>query len=341
MNEQKLGHSCHKLAVIVQPYEDELFSSWIFRLALANAVEPYYLHKFITNNKRSWAMDLDVTRNEAILHSYSLATGYHKKEIRRLLLHDLLERLAVKRAPKTNSRWLIPLNNRKRNLVAPGGVLFCPICLIKYGYFKQHWRLATTTICLEHMIYLKEYCQRCKTPVILKYAYIDTKRNLNDETMMYCVNCGFDLRKSFKHHAKLRSIKHNQFNIKAVRDGYITIEGLQIQYSHLYFEVVSVLSCVLLFRKNGAELYNFISKQLGINYPRWSLVNQNMRTIENIPLNSRDTILYVIDWFLSDWPKNFWIAVSFDTFNYSLLQTSRDYKPFWFNAILSLIKKNN
>lgn len=168
MNEQGLEQPCTKLAIVVDPYNDELFSSWIFRLALANGIEPYYLHKFIAGCTNSWNLDLDVTKNMDIIQRYSIATGYEIKEIYKLLLHDLLERLTAKKTDTTNSRWLIPLNNRKRNLAAAGGILFCSICLIKKGYFRQNWRLATTTISLEHMIYLKEHCQKCKQPIRLQ-----------------------------------------------------------------------------------------------------------------------------------------------------------------------------
>ena len=78
MSEQKSDLLCNKLAITISPYDDELFSSWIFRLALANAIEPYYLHKFVTNNARSWNMDLDVARDEDIIDCYCLKPGIVK-----------------------------------------------------------------------------------------------------------------------------------------------------------------------------------------------------------------------------------------------------------------------
>ena len=340
MSEQKSDLLCNKLAITISPYDDELFSSWIFRLALANAIEPYYLHKFVTNNARSWNMDLDVARDEDIIDCYCLKTGYSKSKIRKLLLHDLLERLAVKKTDKTNSRWLIPLNNRSRNLTAPGGILFCPSCLIKYGYFRQHWRLATTTICLEHMIYLKEHCQRCCTPVRLKYVYSDLRDSLDSESIMYCIKCRFDLRQSARHRAKPWSIHHSVVNSGIINRGFIDLPSKMIGFSHLYFEVVSVLSCVLLFRKTGILLYHYLKHRLGIKYERWELVSQNMKTIENISLNSRDIILYMIDWLLDDFPIRFNQVISESKVMPSILHMSRDYRPYWFNSVLKLIKNN-
>lgn len=339
MREQNEAYICRKLAVTVEPYYNELFSSWIFRLALANGIEPYYLHKFVTGNPNSWNLDLDVTRNEQIIQDYSIVTGYTDKRINQLLLHELLERLAARKTAKTNSRWLIPLNNRRRNLAASGGIPFCPICLTEKQYFSQNWRLATTTVCLEHRIYLKEHCQRCRYPVTLKHVFSGFKNNLTDELLFFCASCGFDLRKSFKHHIKKLSISHSRFNKHIIKDGFVNANGKQIQYSHLYFEVVLVLSCVLLFRKDGCKLYNYLKCQLKINYNRWELVTQSMRTIENIPLNSRDIILCIIHWLLGSWPARILNICKKTKTNFNTLQMTRDYQPFWFYSTVQTLKK--
>ncbi|HLX53299.1 MAG TPA: TniQ family protein [Aquella sp.] len=330
MSEQNEAYICNKLAVTVEPYCNELFSSWIFRLALANGIEPYYLHKFVTGNPNSWNLDLDVTHNEQIIQDYSIVTGYTDKRINQLLLHELLERLAARKTAKTNSRWLIPLNNRGRNLTALGGIPFCPSCLTEKQYFSQNWRLATTTVCLEHKIYLKECCQKCRSPVTLKHVFAAFKNNITDELLCICASCGFDLRKSVKRCIKRRSIDHNQFNAQVIKDGFINMKDKQIQYSHLYFEAILVLSCVLLFRDNGCKLYNYLKNQLQMDCRHCEIVTQNMRTIENIPLNSRDTALYMINYLLTSYPNNLADAINNSKTMPSILHMTRDYKPFWF-----------
>lgn len=339
MNGQELDPICNKLAVVIEPYNDELFSSWIFRLSLANGVEPYYLHKFVTNNLNSWRLDLDVTSNPNIIRNYANATGYSQDKIQSLLLHNPLEKLAVKNTNRTNSRWLIPLNNRSRNLTASGGIQFCSMCLAKYGYFRQNWRLATTTVCLKHMVYLKDHCPKCLRPVVLRHVYSKIRDTLNDDSIMYCANCGFNLRNAVKRRAKSNSVTHNKFNTQSIKDGFMITNNRQVSYSHLYFEVLSVLTCILFFRKTGTKLFNCVKHHLNIKYERWELVQQKMRTIENVPLNSRDTALYMAHWLLDDWPDRFINICKESKTPPSTLQMTRDYQPFWFhNTAKSLTK---
>ena len=327
--------------VIIEPYDDELFSSWVFRLALANGQEPSIFHRHTTGGRnQGWNQDIDVIRNENLIKQYCYKTGISYQQIYKLLLHNLLEKLSVRKKGKTNSRWLIPLNNRRRNLTSPEGIPFCSLCLTQYRYFKQCWRLAATTVCLEHGIYLKEYCQKCKTPVVLRKIYFSFKNCITVDAIVHCAMCGFDLRMSHKYGAKQSSIEHNYFNWTAINNGYINSSYLQIQYSHLYFEAVSVLSCVLFFRKSGVSLFKFIKHKLGLNYQCYHLVSQRMRTIENMPLNSRDVALHMINWCLEDYPHRFNSIVTSSGVMHSALRMTRDYHPFWFNRVFELVKKN-
>ena len=319
--------------IVIEPHDDELFSSWIFRLALANGQEPSIFHRLtIGGANKAWNQDIDVLRNASIINQYSSKTGIPSQEIYKLLLHNLLERLAVKKKERTNSRWLIPLNNRKRNLSAAGGIPFCSLCLKQDGYFKQCWRLATTTVCIEHGIYLKEHCQNCRAPVILKKVYFSFKNCVTTEAIFYCVSCGFDLRKSRNRIASQCSIKHNKFNSRVINTGYIDTKHMRIQYSHLYFEVASVLSCILFFRKSGIKVYNFISSRVGIYRPNWSLVKPRMRTIENMPLNSRDTALQLINCLIGA-DFQFKAMLKNDIIMPSILHMTRDYQPFWYISL--------
>lgn len=328
-----------KWPIMVQPFEDELFSSWLFRIALANGQAPRIFARLTYGSPQYWNMDLDVNRIKDFHDSFSNKTYLTSAQLEKLMMHNLLERLSAGKTDKTHLRWLIPLNNRLRNVNQVSGIPFCPLCLEENGYFKQSWRLATTTICLQHMIPLKEFCQRCHKPVFLKSIHQIFKNNLCPEAILFCTNCGFDLRRSFKHKAKSHSIQHNFNNTKIITEGFLNRGDLKISYSHLYFEAVSVLCCILLFRKGGRKLYRHLTQRLGLNYQRWDLVNKKMSKIESCPLNTRDIALYMIDYMLQNFPHRFLDTIDGSKMMQSYLHMARDYQPYWYYEINHLLNR--
>lgn len=330
----------NRLPIIVEPYSDELFSSWIFRLALANGTEPYILFKSLRFSSHKWYLDLDATGNIDIINAYANITNINISNIQNTLMHDLLNNTALPTKKFSGSKWLIPLNNKKDNRIIDGGIHFCPSCLEKYRYFKKIWRLAISTCCIEHKIKLKAHCQKCKSPVHLKYVNPMQKNFINSDTIFYCSHCGFDLRKSHKVKATDLDVIHNQINQNAVVDGYIIIGNIELNYSHLYFKVVDFLISLMFFRENGYKIFDELKKDAGTSVQRRELAKNYHIAIKNTPLKTRNIAFRMAYLLLSDFPNNLISNIKLSNQKITRWHKYQFDEPFWFSETLNNIYYN-
>ncbi|MGE4499069.1 MAG: TniQ family protein [Hydrogenovibrio sp.] len=172
----------------VTPFKDELLSSWIVRLALANGTDPLSLSGAIFPSQRVWSRDFDKSLNVEFLKALSNISGIPISALTKLTLENHLSSILT---PKSKNNavwpWVIPLAHRNR--VHTNGLHFCPECLReKNVYFKRDWRISWNTCCTDHKLNLQLGCPKCNTafsPHLVTYDKPD---------FCCCVHCGFDLR---------------------------------------------------------------------------------------------------------------------------------------------------
>lgn len=167
--------------VSIDPLPDELLSSWLHRLALANGIAPRSFADVLGLSERMWSPRLDLRLPGHVAALLCHQTG--------LAIEDLS---AMTMSGGAMAPLLLPLRDnthRKRSTWTQ----YCPQCLAtdEAPYFRRQWRLASRVSCFTHGCGLRDRCPACRAPI----ATFD-QDELAEQNL--CARCGFDLRAASK-----------------------------------------------------------------------------------------------------------------------------------------------
>lgn len=165
--------------VTVMPQPDELLSSWLHRLALANGVSPRAFARVLGLNPGMWSAALDLRLPADIANLLYAKTG---------VAHDQLA--AMTGSQDLPKQLLLPLRNIGRR-DGSTWLQFCSRCLAsdEHPYFRRSWRLATRVSCGEHRSGLRDRCPSCKHRIESYCQGMLVPQHV-------CAHCGFDLRRA-------------------------------------------------------------------------------------------------------------------------------------------------
>lgn len=165
--------------VALAPQADELLSSWLHRVALANGVAPRAFGDIVGGAGGMWSARLDLRLPSALAAWLAARTDLESEAISALAISDsALAPLWLplrETAHRRRSTWL----------------QFCALCLADDDapYFRRCWRLASRASCFRHGCGLRDRCPACRGG-LAPFAQADlTPQHI-------CAHCGFDLRAS-------------------------------------------------------------------------------------------------------------------------------------------------
>ncbi|MFD0962550.1 TniQ family protein [Pseudofulvibacter geojedonensis] len=158
----------------LKPKHDELFTSWIYRMAIKSNTKPIPFVKSCFGKESSfWNRDIDLIIPSKIIDKTIKHTPLKKADIIKMSLKTY-EGFAFE-SIKLNSRNLnigsIGINHRKRQKY---GLVYCPIC-VKQNYYRTSWRLLTSLICVKCNQYLLDRCGKCYSPISFHRINIGNK----------------------------------------------------------------------------------------------------------------------------------------------------------------------
>ena len=145
-----------------QPRVGESLSSWLMRLAHANAQQLPYFSDQVTGEMNFWKRDPDWAVAESVLPALMTASGLSEAALREMMLPRfagvLFERLSLKGL----SGWVLPYT-RRFAVTQQSGSVYCPRCLddLAGPYLRLNWRLRFLIVCPEHGVMLRERCPHC------------------------------------------------------------------------------------------------------------------------------------------------------------------------------------
>ncbi len=159
------------------PQPDELLSSWLHRLAIANGVAPRPFAGVFGLGGGMWSPHLDVRLPHELAAWLSVRTGVAPEAISAMAMTEgaLAPLLLPLRetACRSRSTW----------------TQFCVLCLAedRAPYFRRSWRLASRISCFRHGCGLRDRCPGCHG-AIASFAQTDLIPHY------VCARCAFDLR---------------------------------------------------------------------------------------------------------------------------------------------------
>lgn len=315
-----------------KPFQDELLSSWIVRVAQANAIKLQTLSWMLFGNERSpWNRDIDRSAPPWLLQALSEHTGTNYWDIFHTTLATYRTRLYSRRQSSGQLRWILPVKNYGMRHTGFGQQL-CPQCLASdpISYFRKQWRVALFTYCPNHQVQLWNSCPACGLPVM--HYRGDFGRDLKEARPMHvCHACGFDFRE-----AEGREVLFPNEEVHSLFDAMLlSLEKAADQSDQFdlgFFAVLHQLCLMLEARPNHGKLQHFVAEQLGL--PDLSRPTKRL-TVEQHCQVERHQVLLCGLWLIGDLEQRLGDAWRAKAVRYNLMSKDFDEAPSWYSLLIS------
>lgn len=328
------GLSGNVLPIHPQPKEDEIFSSWLCRIAMSNGIKLHTLEvKIWDRTKQIWTRDIDRSIDEKTLGDVAHVCGTPKEHALQTALSSYEGILFQKLNSDGHSTWITPAGvfhrKRKRN-----SMHYCPLCLgtDEIPYFRKKWRLALSTFCDKHGVLLHDCCYQCKAPVSIHRQELGNRWSSKVESLSLCVECGFDLKRAPGFQAPIFDIQTwltFTAQLTYLDFGWTFNKSQTFQFSPLYFDVLRDLITKLRSPWTPNRLLSHFCEQFHV-----SLCLKKFRTVtfEFLPVYERHVLLSAASWYLDDWPNRLLTAAKLLKIRYSELMREFSNIPYWYQS---------
>ena len=297
-----------RLPIHPQPYPDELFSHWFFRLAHANYLKVQTFADYAFGRYSSfWARDQDKLASPEIIQRLAELTGQLPEDVHALTLAAYEGRVYISHNAYGHTRWILPLGIYHRTW-RRFGLQFCPRCLFEdfEPYFRRRWRLALSTVCDKHGVMMQDRCYCCRAPVTYFRNDLGHRARHKFRSSACCHACGANLARAPVYapsgpDGQTLAI-YRSLSI-ALELGWWWAGSDTIHYGHLFFDVLHHLATFLASKK-GWKLLQEVERRIGKTLPQ-SQSNPSVVILEQRSLEERHWLILMALWLLQDWPKRF------------------------------------
>ncbi len=320
------------LPVLLQPKGDELFSSWVVRLAHANYIKAYTFTRSVLKTPSFWNRDIDRVAPERYLQTLALKTNQPFERIRELTLQGLNGRLFVNDNEFTPNNWIMPLGIYHRTW-RNNGLMYCPGCLRKATgepYFKRNWRLSLAVICPDCGIILHDHCPSCSSPVIFFRSELGKKNIEPSRYLSRCFHCNFDLTQSPGLIASPDLIQMQTCIFDILETGW----RKEVIYPHHYFAVLKYWLKAFCSKSpffHSLQQYVYHAIDLSFRKPDGGYKNR----FDTKPVEERIGPLKAAFWLLECWPQRFIETIRKTGLHSSALLRDFDNAPFWYFFVVN------
>ncbi|AZR35203.1 hypothetical protein NX08_020550 [Xanthomonas vasicola] len=147
-----------------RPVADELLSSYLVRVAIAQGTSAHRLCARYAPGVSVWTRDIDRCAPERLIRVVADQAQVSVDRIEGMCLSGWRE-LAPRTHPMAAiTPWISAVGTYHR-LRRRYGLHYCPACLEQDGAFLRCWRLSFVTACPMHEIQLRDRCGSCGEPV--------------------------------------------------------------------------------------------------------------------------------------------------------------------------------
>ncbi|WP_152020586.1 TniQ family protein [Aliarcobacter butzleri] len=237
--------------IVPQPFEDELLSSWLTRVAIEHRRQlPIFLTLFAKKEGNQISRtDIDFLYDEKLFEVLVNKSNLKKEDIFKMSLRSEEGYLF-----SCNDCLYPPLQIRKlTDKRTHNGLMYCPKCLAedKIPYFRKKWRYQFYNACPKHKVFLTDRCWRC-------YEKVNFSKIKHNKEICICHKC----EKDFRENLVININSNFEYGLKAIswfekslNDGYFIIDDEKIN-SLFVFESFTALRS-LVDRKDELNLKDF------------------------------------------------------------------------------------
>ena len=158
-----------------KPLPDELFSSWLTRLALLNSPKVHTFCHIVWPDKQIWNRDIDVSVDEEVIDTLVARSGTSREAALATTIGAYEGTVFETLKPNGRTRWVLPVGIYHR-IRLHYGLQWCPGCLADDAvpYFRKQWRMGFIASCPRHGLILADRCHKCGTAAVLHRGQFDS-----------------------------------------------------------------------------------------------------------------------------------------------------------------------
>jgi hypothetical protein len=284
-----------------KPLPDELFSSWILRIALHSGMKPQSFCQMMWPNKPFWNRSLDRSADQDLVNCLSIVTGTEIARIQQTLLTDFEGLLFPRMVRNGNTRWILPLAIYHRTHLR-SGLSFCPKCLsAEEPYFRRSWRLSLSTVCQLHRCVLFDACHICRVPIQPHRIEMGNRSPYTSKPLFLCAQCGSDLRAQTTVKAETAQLTHESRSALIMQSGKFE-DGLSLEYFSVLGHVLRLLATRT---KRAQPLREIVASESSCGKIRKWQNHLKWLTFDAMRIEDRRQFLGAAYWLLDDWPYRF------------------------------------
>lgn len=288
------------LPVRPRPLADELFSSWLMRLAHGNAQRLPYFTAQMTGDDYFWRFDPDRFLRPEVAHTLAAVTGLTVEDILALTLRRYEGTVVPQLHPRGTGRWLMPLYIQGYQRRRPG-LTYCPACLEEALYLRAPWRLSFVTICARHGCLLLDACPQCHAPYAPQRndLGVDSDWSTQPEPPLgHCAECGFDLCTAPRPPADPIVVALQTWLLGGAASGALNWPGHEEVSCLEGFDVLHQLLAVVI----GDRMQDHLTRVCGLEPVSRPPTRRN-RAFEDFGLADRRRLLQGLAYVLDEWPQ--------------------------------------
>jgi len=178
-----------KIPIELNPFPNEILSSWLIRNSIANGSDPSSWVSGVWFNFRAWTRDIDRHLPPDKINKLSKITSLTPEQIRNITLEPTIEKISSNYSLNPKKSWLFIIPTGHRGGKRINGTYFCQDCLKeRHFYLKKQWRFAWNVACPIHKQLLLYKCPKCNE------AFAPHLINYQNTQIHKCAYCGYDLR---------------------------------------------------------------------------------------------------------------------------------------------------
>ena len=292
-----------------KPRANELFSSWLIRLANGYEMELFTFLDLLGLSSHLQSSDIDWLAPESLLIRLAELTGADVKQVRRTLLRERARYLQCDEVQiETVARpWMIPIG-RSRRFGRTSGFQVCPTCLASEPpFFKWQWSSALFCCCQLHGTLLIDSCPGCSASLYASPQGLLGARRTSigaiEIRLERCTMCGFDLRRACPPKAPEALLGYEA----AYESELATAE--KGSESPNRFSILRHLITLLFAENRGLEtLRRIVCSRSGVtrvDIPIPYEPDQDIVPFEEADAATRATVSLAAGWLFQDWPNRF------------------------------------
>ena len=276
--------------------EGESISSWLARLAKANALKPAILCRIIDPTGYRAVRDLDRQIDIPFIHRIAELTRIGAPTAERATFRRWAGLTYENDDGRTKLEWTPPAG--RQGGVRCFGQQLCPLCLATDAppYLRLNWRLSFVTACIVHATALIDRCPSCGEP------YHALK--CSGATGFRCCACGTNPALASTNPMPAELLEVQQDLSALLLNGWYVLGGYGPVYAFVALRILGMLCRILAGGPHALPLRRWVGDKMKISFT----LLENIRQVRNhtiLPPRDRAVLIAMGHYLLQEWPERF------------------------------------